>query len=175
MILRIAIIILAFVSIAAKRAKPPEKWDSSAGIFETNAFKILEGERPKNFNIAKKEPEPQIEENKEENGDFDRSDMMKKLRSAEDTMAEGVSSSKAFKSSSHKIDSSADLMIMMGRSLFNSDPDYNEEDYYLKQAEEMTSNAKLIKYFIKKQDYEGAVRAFSNIKKSCDNCHQKFR
>lgn len=166
--------------IAAKpktysRSKPPTKWDKAVlSVFEDNAYSLLEGQRP-TFDQQVKKEEKKEEKEKEANGDFDRSDMMKKLKSAEESLAECINNEKTFKAASSKIESSADLFVMMGRTLFNSDPDYNEEDYYLKQAEEMTSNAKLIKVFVKKGDYDGAVRAFSNVKKSCDNCHSKFR
>jgi cytochrome c556 len=80
-----------------------------------------------------------------------------------------------FTSTSSKIESASDLIAMMGKTLFSSDPDYGEDDSFLKQAEEMTNNAKQIAFFVKKKDYDGASRAFSNVRKSCDSCHEGFR
>ena len=167
----IVLLVLLVAEKPKERAKPPEKFKKSS-VFEDDAFKLLVGERQKQII---KENHVKIEEKEESSGDFDRRDMMKKINRAEEILAESLSSSKSFTAASSKIDSSADLLIMMGRTLFHSDPDYNDDDDYLKQAEEMTNNAKLVKIFVKKGDYEEASRAFSNVKKNCNSCHEKFK
>ena len=187
-ILKVVLALSVVFFVAAKpkktysRAKPPEKWDKSTiSCFENDAFSLLKGERPKSF-VQENKTDNNDKNNKEEEkvdveskGDFDRRDMMKKLASAEEGMASALNNEKSFVSASSKIESNADLFIMMGRTLFNSDPDYNDDDTYLKHAEEMFTNAKQIKIFVKKGDYEGASSAFSRVKKSCNSCHEKFR
>jgi cytochrome c556 len=166
----IVFLVLIATDKPKERAKPPEKFKKSS-VFEDDAFKLLVGERQKQ--VIKENVK--IEEKEESSGDFDRRDMMKKINRAEEILAESLNNSKSFTAASSKINSSADLLIMMGRTLFHSDPDYNDDDDYLKQAEEMTNNAKLVKLFVKKEDYEGASRAFSNVKKNCNSCHEKFK
>lgn len=173
---------LFFVSILAlcltgakdkERARPPKKWDQvTLSIFSDNAFSLLEGEKP---TFAQKEKEKTEETVKKADGDFDRSDMMKKLERAEEILAESLNNEKTFISASSKINSAADLVIMMGKTLFNGDPDYGDDDSFLKFSEDMTNNAKLIKIFVTKKDYEGASKAFSNVKKNCNSCHEGFK
>lgn len=178
-ILKVTIAFSAIFFVAAdkktyNRAKPPTKWDKSTlSIFEDNAYSLLEGQKP---NLVIQE-DKKLENKKEEkaDGDFDRTDMMKKMQRAEEVLAESLNSEKSFKAATSKIESSADLIIMMGRTMFNGDPDYSDDDYFLKQAEDMTISAKQIKALVKKGDYEAASRSFSSIKKNCDNCHQRFR
>jgi cytochrome c556 len=185
--MRITLIIcasLALCLVAAKpkqhkRVKHPAVWDkTTTSVFADNAFDLIQGERP-DFNRQKLvEVEGKKKENEEKvqgNGDFNRSDMMKKLEAAEQNLAECLANEKTFKSGYSKIESSSDLIIMMGKTLFYNDPDYNTEDGYLKQAEEMFTEAKKIKIFLKKNDYESASSAFSKIKKSCNACHEEFR
>jgi cytochrome c556 len=101
--------------------------------------------------------------------------MMKKLRCAEESLAGCLNNERSFSAAVSNITLSADVVEMMGRALFSSDPDYREDDAYLKQAEEMTAAARRIKAFVVKGDYGGAVRAFGSVKKSCDSCHTLFR
>lgn len=183
--LKLALAFSVVFFIAAKpktymRAKIPTSWNKAiTSVFEDDAFSLLKGERPTDFFVVQKtEPEKKKKEDVDESeatGDFDRRDMMKKLASAEESMAQVLNNEKSFVSASAKADSCADLFIMMGRTLFNGDPDYNSDDSYLKHAEEMFTNAKQIKIFVKKGDYEGASSAFSRVKKSCNSCHEKFR
>lgn len=178
----LALCVLAFVAAGPKkvqRVAAPKDWPKFvSSTFVDDAFALLEGPRPKSFESVEDKPKKEEKEKEivhEANGDFDRRDMMKKLKSAEESLSESLNNQKTFVAGSAKVDSSADLLIMMGRTLFNSDPDFNDQDSYLKQAEEMTNNAKKIKIFVKKGDYEGAARAFADIKKSCDACHAEFR
>ena len=157
------------------RAKPPQSWDTSVlALFPTDGFVLLEGTRPLFTHDLGKEKQD-LAPIKPNHGDFDRTDMMKKLERAEQILAESLSSPKTFASTSSKIETASDLIVMMGKTLFSSDPDYSTDDSFLKQAEEMTNSAKQIVVFVKKKDYEGASRAFSNVRKSCDTCHEGFR
>jgi cytochrome c556 len=169
----IIISIIALSLMGAERARPPKKWDKATlSIFSDNAFSLLEGEKPI---FAQKEKEKTEETVKKADGDFDRRDMMKKLERAEEILAESLNNQKTFISASSKINSAADLVIMMGKTLFNGDPDYGYDDSFLKFSEDMTTNAKLIKIFVTKKDYEGASKAFSNLKKNCNSCHEGFK
>lgn len=158
------------------RRAPPPKFDKMTNsIFMENAFDALEGERPGIKQEEVKKEDKVVKTEKQGGGDFDRSDMMTKLETAEASVGEGLSDNKTFGAATHKINSGADIFIMMGKTLFSNDPDYGQEDDYLKFAEEMTTAAKQLKVLTQKGDYEGASRAFSKVKKSCNSCHEKFR
>lgn len=165
-----------------RRAAAPVKWDKlTESQFDADAFSLLEGERPANFGArgdgqtggTKKDDEQK--ENVAGHGDFDRRDMMKKLESAETSLKEVMSSEKVFKAGGSKIDQTTDLVIMMGKTLFSNDPDYSEDDTYLKFAEDMTNYAKQMKVLAKKEDYAGASTVFGKMKTTCDGCHEGFR
>lgn len=186
--MRLAIILCASLALCLtgakpkkvyQRAKAPVKWDRvTSSLFADNAFDLLAGERPDFDKTKIAEVDKKNKQEKEEtqgNGDFDRREMMKKLEVAEQALSECLADAKTFKAGSSKVESSADLMIMMGRTLFNNDPDYKTDDTYLKHAQELFGQAKQIKIFVKKNDYESASSAFSKIKKSCNSCHEGFR
>lgn len=171
-----------------RRAAPPVKWDKLVeSQFEANAFSLLEGERPKNFggprggngdgdtvtDIAG--PGGDGGEDRPGNGDFDRRDMMKKLQGAENSLAEVMASEKSFKIGGPKIDQTTDLVIMMGKTLFSNDPDYADDDTYLKHAEDMTNYAKQMKNLSKKEDYAGAAAVFGKMRTTCNACHEGYR
>jgi cytochrome c556 len=170
------LLILA-LGIAAQRfhrARPDFAFsESDKSLFMENAFDSLKGERPKRFG---EKTEIQVEQ-KETHlvGDFDRSDMMVKLEAAEASIAEAISDSKRFKAATHKIDAGSDIIIMMGKTLFNGDPDYGEDDDYLKSAEDMTTSAKQLKQANQKGNHKATKEAFERIKKNCNACHDKFR
>lgn len=152
-----------------KRAAPPKFDDMTKSIFMDNAFDSLQGER---WSDKKEEV---VKDKDQGDGDFDRSEMMTKLETAETAVAEGLADPKTFGAAAHKINGGADIMVMMGRALFNNDPQYGQDDDYLKFAEEMVNGAKQLKILTQKEDYEGARKVFSNVKKSCNSCHEKFR
>ncbi len=171
-----------------RRAAPPVKWDKLVeSQFEANAFSLLDGERPKNFGSpgggdgaggAGKEiagAGGDGGDGRPGNGDFDRRDMMKKLQGAENSLAEMMASEKSFKIGGPKIDQTTDIVIMMGKTLFNNDPDYADDDTYLKHAEDMTSYAKQLKNLSKKEDYSGASAVFGKMRTTCNSCHEGYR
>jgi len=172
----ILLTILATHNAPPKRAQPPKFDKAVNSLFAENAFELLEKERPQTTK-QKKEPETAKKEKEKEqgNGDFDRSDMMTKLEDSENSIAETLSDKKTFLAATHKVEGGADIVIMMGRTLFSNDPDHGQDDDYLKFAEDMTIAAKQLKNLAKKGDYEGASKAFSTIKKNCNACHEKFR
>jgi cytochrome c556 len=158
---------------AHPRSAPPKKWDKATmDVFFDNAFETLEGSRPERKVVEKQKVEEKIEE---VHGDFDRSELMKKLERSEEIIQEILSSDKNFKAGLSKIDQPVDMVIMLGKTIFHSDPDYNQDDDFLKFSEELLSSAKSLKAFCKKSDYEGASSAFSRMKKSCNSCHQVFK
>jgi cytochrome c556 len=167
--------ILATHNAPPKRAPPPKFDKAVNSFFMENAFDALEGERHQTAKQEKKEAETAKKEKEQGNGDFDRSDMMTKLEDSENSIAETLSDKKTFLAATHKVEGGADIVIMMGRTLFSNDPDHGQDDDYLKFAEDMTIAAKQLKNLAKKGDYEGASKAFSTIKKNCNACHEKFR
>ena len=171
-----------------RRAAPPVKWDKFVeSPFDADAFSLLEGERPKDFggprsgagggDAGKKTADAGEDGGggASGNGDFDRRDMMKKLEGAENSLAEVMASEKSFKVGGSKIDQTTDLVIMMGRTLFNNDPDYADDDTYLKHAEDMTNYAKQLKNLSKKEDYAGAGAVFGKMRTTCNACHEGYR
>lgn len=185
--MRYLIIAVAVSCIAAspqktfRRAAPPKSWDRfMESQFEKNAFATLEGERPANFDVGRKGQDdgpkpPDPVPGPGGNGDFDRRDMMKKLERSEQAIAEALSSEKSFKAGLSKVEQSADLVVMMGRTLFSNDPDYNSDDDYLKFSEDMTNFAKQLKVLAKKSDYAGASAVFGKMKTTCNACHEAYR
>jgi cytochrome c556 len=164
------------------RAAPPVKWDRLVeSRFEADAFALLDGERPASFArtaVAATDPGKAGDGEKMEgegHGDFDRRDMMKKLEAAEQAIAELTSSEKTFSVGASKADQHADLVIMMGKTLFSSDPDYGDDDTYLKHAEDMTNYAKQLKVVAKKGDYDAASSVFGKLKTTCNACHEGYR
>lgn len=169
-----------------RRAAPPVKWDTLVeSQFEANAFSLLEGERPKNFGGPRggdggggKEIAGAGSDGGEDrpgNGDFDRRDMMKKLQGAENSLAELMASEKSFRAGGSKVDQTTEIVIMMGKTLFNNDPDYADDDTYLKHAEDMTNYAKQLKNLSKKEDYSGASAVFGKMRTTCNACHEGYR
>ena len=169
-----------------RRAAPPVKWDKLIeSQFDADAFSLLEGERPKDFggprggggddDDSKRKLADDGGDRETGNGDFDRRDMMKKLESAENSLAEVMASDKSFKAGGSKIDQTTDLVIMMGKTLFSNDPDYSDDDTYLKHAEDMTNYAKQLKNLSKKEDYAGAGTVFGKMRTSCNACHEGYR
>lgn len=168
-----------------RRAAPPVKWDKLVeSQFEANAFSLLEGERPKDFGGPRggdgggdegKEIAGDGGDGRPGNGDFDRRDMMKKLQGAENSLAEMMASEKSFKIGGSKIDQTSDIVIMMGKTLFHNDPDYADDDTYLKHAEDMTNYAKQLKNLSKKEDYSGASAVFGKMRTTCNACHEGYR
>lgn len=163
-----------------RRARPPQRWDPAVeSQFAANAFALLDGERPRDFGRSAVQAAPAAEAGDAgqpaADGDFDRSAMMKKLESAEEALAETLSSEKTFQAGGSRAEQAADLVVMMGRTLFSGDPDFADEDDYLKFAEDMTNAAKQLKVLVKKGDYAGARSCLDRIKKSCDGCHGGFR
>jgi cytochrome c556 len=160
---------------AHRRAATPKSFDkATSSVFMENAFDSLRGQRP-GFEKKEKKREEVVQEEERGSGDFDRSDMMVKLETAENAVAEGLADQKTFGAATHRISGGADIMIMMGKTLFSNDPEYGQDDDYLKSAEDLMTSAKQVKTLTQKGDYEGARRAFSNAQKSCNSCHQKFR
>jgi cytochrome c556 len=163
-----------------KRARPPASWDAlTLGTFADDAFSLLVGSREDLFKslapvtVATVDPGEEMEDGA--HGDFDRRDMMKKLDAAEKALAEAVASDKSFAAAVSKVDQAADLVIMMGKTLFSSDPDYSDDDDYLKFAENMTGAGKRLKVAAKSGDHSAAGSAFGELRKSCDSCHEGFR
>jgi|688.fasta_scaffold100134_4 cytochrome c556 len=167
-----------------RRATPPARWDKTvAALFADDAFTLLEGARPADF--GRPAPAPgaagagteTAAESRDPvaSGDFDRSDMMKKLKAAEEALAEILSGEKTFETGGARAGQAADLVAMMGRTLFSGDPDFGTEDDYLKFAEDMMSAAKQLKILVTKRDYAGARGCFDKVKKSCDGCHEGYR
>jgi cytochrome c556 len=189
----LALLTLALVVLAAgaarpkpsvRRAAPPATWDKTvAALFAADAFTLLDGQRPADFGRptpAAATPAAGTENATEKgdavaDGDFDRRDMMKKLEGAETSLAELMASEKSFKVGGSKIDQTTDLVIMMGRTLFNNDPDYADDDTYLKHAEDMTNYAKQLKNLSKKEDYAGAGAVFGKMRTTCNACHEGYR
>lgn len=197
-----SVVLIAFVSLGGlalesgaaetrrelRRAAPPVKWDALVeSQFEANAFSLLEGKRPKDFGGSRggdgagdagkeiAESGGDGGEGRSGNGDFDRRDMMKKLQGAENSLAELMASEKSFKIAGSKIDQTTDLVIMMGKTLFNNDPDYADDDTYLKHAQDMTNCAKQLKNLSKKEDYAGAAAVFGKMRTTCNACHEGYR
>lgn len=176
---KLAAIVLAMgVADQAKvhrRAAPPKSFDkATSSVFMKNAFDSLQGQRP-GFEKREEKSEEVVREEEQGSGDFDRGDMMVKLETAENAVAEGLADQKTFGAATHRINGGADIMIMMGKTLFSNDPEYGQDDDYLKFAEDLVTSAKQVKTLTQRGDYEGARRAFSNAQKSCNSCHQKFR
>lgn len=177
----VLLVCLAMLCLAAKprsqsRSRPPVKWEKGIlAVFEDDAYSLLQGPRPHSFSNQEMNLGSTPEPREEEEEAFDRSSIMKQLRAAEASLAEGLNNPKALTVAATQITASANLMERLGRTLFSSDPDYGDEDYYLKQAEEMTSAARLIKVYASKGDYEGAQRTMAALKNSCDRCHTRFR
>lgn len=180
------VVILTVCCLAArpsqplKRARPPASWDVlTLRTFEDDAFSLLVGNREELFvSVAPAvidQPKTDEEMSDEAHGDFDRRDMMKKLEAAEKSLGDSVSSDKTFTSATSKVDQAADLVIMMGKTLFSSDPDYSDDDDYLKFAENMTSAGKRLKVAAKSGDHASASSAFGELRKSCNACHEGFR
>jgi cytochrome c556 len=173
--------ILLIVALTAqpapvRRAAPPAEFPKSvASVFMENAFESLKGQRPESPKEEPKETETAQKDEIRGNGDFDRGDMMVKLETAEASIAEGLSDEKTFRAATHKINGGADIVIMMGKTLFSNDPEHGMDDDYLKFAEEMTIAAKQLKVLAQKGNYDGATRAFGTIRKNCNDCHGKFR
>jgi hypothetical protein len=173
------------VAAAIRRAAPPVKWDKFVeSQFDSDAFTLLEGERPKDFGGPRGGGDgaaPTIVESSSSddgpsgNGDFDRRDMMKKLEAAENSLSETMAAEKSFKAGGSKIDTLTDLVIMMGKTLFSNDPDYADDDTYLKHAEDMTNYAKQLKNLSKKEDYAGAGAVFGKMRATCNACHEGYR
>jgi cytochrome c556 len=163
-------------SAPVRRATPPSKFPkATASVFMENAFESLKGQRHEEPKEERRETQTAQEDEEQGNGDFDRSDMMVKLETAEASIAEGLSDKKTFGAATHKINGGADIVIMMGKTLFSNDPDHGQDDDYLKFAEDMTTAAKQLKILSQKGEYEGASEAFTRIKKNCNACHGKFR
>ena len=185
------ILVLAVAVLAAgaarpkppvRRATPPARWDKTvAALFADDAFTLLEGARPADFGraaapaAAAGTAPPADPDEAAADGDFDRRDMMKKLKAAEDSLAEILSGEKTFETGSGRAGQAADLVAMMGRTLFSGDPDFGDDDDYLKFAEDMMSAAKQLKILVTKRDYAGARACFDKVKKSCDGCHEGYR
>jgi cytochrome c556 len=188
-----AILVLAALVLAAgaarpkpptRRATPPARWDKTvAALFADDAFTLLEGARPADFGRPAAPAAaattggtgPTLEPGNAAAGDFDRGDMMKKLEAAEAALAEILSGEKSFAAGGARAAQAADLVAMMGRTLFSGDPDFATDDAYLKFAEDMMSAAKQLKVLVTKRDYAGARACFAKVKKSCDGCHEGFR
>jgi cytochrome c556 len=189
----LALLTLALVVLAAgaarpkpslRRPAPPARWDKTvAALFAADAFTLLDGQRPADFGRptpAAATPGAGTENATEKgdavaDGDFDRRDMMKKLKAAEESLAELLSGEKTFDTGSARAGHAADLVAMMGRTLFSGDPDFGDDDDYLKFAEDMMSAAKQLKILVTKRDYAGARACFDKVKKSCDGCHEGYR
>jgi cytochrome c556 len=184
-----AIIALALVVLVAgaarpkppvRRATPPATWDKTvAALFADDAFALLDGPRPLAFGrpgpAGPAEGEPAPSPSAVADGDFDRRDMMKKLKAAEESLAELLSGEKTFQAGAARAGQAADLVAMMGRTLFSGDPEFGGDDDYLKFAEDMMTAAKQMKVLAAKGDYAGARACFDRVKKSCDGCHEGYR
>ena len=183
LVVAVSLACLAAAPKPLRRARPPRQWDKVVeSQFAADAFALLDGERPGDFGrpatggvAAAPAPAASAAEEPVADGDFDRSDMMKKLKTAEDSLAEVLSGEQAFRTGGSRAEQAADLVVMMGRTLFGSDPDFADEDDYLKFAEDMTGAAKQLKVLVKKGDYAGARGCLDRIKKSCDGCHGSYR
>ena len=177
------IILLLFVCVSTttalkihKRAAPPKKWDIvTLGTFFPNAFDGLEGSRPDFFASKEEQKQEKQMDDEEAHGDFNRVDLMKKIDVATNSIREIMSSKETFEAGLERIYQPLEVLIMMGNTIFHSDPDFGDEDEFLKQAEEMVLSAKSVKSRCKEKDYKGADEAFSRIKKTCTKCHGEFK
>lgn len=158
-----------------KRSKPPESWDKfTLSLFSDDAF-LLSGDRPDNLtskinDIVVVEQEKPVQHN-----DFDISDMMTKLEAAQESIESCFVDKKTFEVASSKIDSSADIFLMMSKTLCNSNPEYDDPDTFLKLSEKMKENAQAIKIFTKQKQYKETKEAFVKLKKNCNDCHVQYR
>lgn len=165
-----------------RRSAPPATWDKTvSALFAADAFTLLDGPRPADFGrpappaTAASAGPATAAESAAAGGDFDRGAMMKKLEAAGETLAEILSSEKTFEAGGARAGQAADVVAMMGRTLFSGDPDFGDEDAYLKFAEDMMSAAKQLRILVTKRDYAGARGCFDKVKKSCAGCHEGYR
>lgn len=173
-ILGLSSLLLIAADRPVRRACPPVFDKAARSLFMENAFESLKGERPSFVhNEAEKPKEEEVEISG--GGDFDRGDMMNRLEAAESSVAAALANENSFRAASHKIGAASEVIMMIGKTLFSNDPDYCVEDAYLKRSEDMTNAARQLKARTLKGDYEGAVQAFSSVKKNCNDCHSEFR
>lgn len=194
-LLNIGLVLIVFCSSGAdhkqhKRSKPPKEWDKlTKSFFSENAFSFLDGQKRPDFNEIKSGTSPLVSDNKEPQNkketidenieeskdDFDMSDMMSKLESCEDSLRDSLQTEGIFQTSTKQIDTYSDIIIMLGRTLANSNPEYDDPDSFLKYAQNMKDNAQALKVFAKQKKYKEAYEHFKKIQKNCNDCHTQYR
>lgn len=159
-----------------KRAKNKKKWtQQDLSPFYENAFDSI-GPRPKDVKLDHTQKDTIVQKpDKINHADFDISDMMLKLEASIESIDSCLIDSTTFLASEKKIQTSSDIILMMSKTLLNSNPEYEDPDSFLKYSENMKDSIQQIKIFTKQKEYKKTSEALTKLKKSCNDCHSDYR
>jgi len=73
------------------------------------------------------------------------------------------------------LDEQIEIIMRIASELDEADPDYKDDEDYLRFVHSMRDSAASMRLAGKKTSYEAAGVAFGKIKQSCDSCHRQFR
>lgn len=158
--------------VAAKqRTAAPTGWDKMVSeAFLEDAFSVL-GTRPSN-EVSGQVPVPPVPHQPK---DFDRAALMKSLEKAEQSIAQVIASEKTFRQRAALLDEQIEIIMRIASDLDEADPDYKDDEDYLRFVHSMRDSAASMRAGVKKTSYEASGVAFGKIKQSCDSCHRTFR
>lgn len=159
-------------SVSAKqRTAAPTGWDKMVSeAFFDDAFSVL-GPRTSN-EVSGQVPVPPVPHQPK---DFDRATLMKSLEKAEQSIAQVIASEKTFRQHAALLDEQIEIIMRIASELDEADPDYKDDEDYLRFVHSMRDSAASMREVIRKPSYEASGVAFGKIKQSCDSCHGKFR
>lgn len=157
----------------ARRAAPPKRWDPSVrDTFEADAFSRLGGEqrplpppRPPD-DAAPAPPAP--------DGDFDRSDVMRRLERARSALEDLLSSKEALAKPAPRAAKATEEIVAMARRLAADDPDHSADVHYVRHADGMAQAARRLQGLLGTGRHAEALDAVRALRTSCDACHGQF-
>ncbi len=105
----------------------------------------------------------------------DRSPLMNRLQTGQDTVKPALANNTEFKKNIDMIRHEAAMFAVIGQILLQEDMDEYDEDEYSEYSNGMSDAAKALVEACKTENYDAASTAFNLIEQSCSNCHDFYR
>lgn len=157
-----------------RRSSPPTRARPAAagtamspGLFEGNAFSLLEGPKPPPP-LEHRLPPP------EEAPPFDRDDLMQRLSRATAVIEDIASASTKPIRSGSRVAEAIDELIAVSRQLAHDDPDYSSDVHYVRYADDLFAAARLLRSSLDRAAGPRADTARRSVRAACASCHGRF-
>ncbi len=141
-----------------------------SGIFEPNAFTLLQGDRPGWGQPDQSESSPLPEVDQE----FDRFDLMLRLSRATTEIEAREPANDKVGQAAGPASLALDEFAVVALRLANDDPDYSSDRDYVRYARALIKAGKLLKTANDVVDEGQRSAALRAVRRACHECHRHF-